>query len=547
MSKKKIVREPKPEKKRLITAKRAVIVLLIAACVTTLSFVSIKFIIPKAKQALGIEPETNYTYVKYGKGKLPSELADMLNAAGNAEKSACDKYGTALTIGSRPISYPTMVMAYIDAYNRELLPAYEDYSNYGYFPDNFPIQMYPEYVDYSDDTTWSEYLINEASNYLAQHFYLFDKALEEGYMADDSIIENIINQYESLNDYAASYDNGVQGLLETNYAEGVTYESYAGYLIMQLFAESYSQSIKDDLSQKVTKVEIENHIEGNEINYQVFCGYIYPITGGSKNYDSVTTKDEFFSFVKKDQGDEDYDAESGTLAYYTSYETLSKAYGDIVANYVFSADRKAGEISYVDNGKYVFLICLDEPAHFETSVSCVFYYQFYSSTDEDNIATEKEKYTKTYDNWVASGATKEGLVSICDLNTTVYDSFPYGETNMRVNSFHVDIDKWLRDPSRKEGDYKIFYLENNVAIAYFEKNNHDDYDYFETGKEEIAEEKFDKDYSCEGNELYTTALNEDMLFDIYSDAHDPINNLVGVVLGTTTTSSSTTTAGTTDK
>lgn len=539
MSKEKKVREPKSEKKRIITFKRVIIVLLIAACVAALSFISIKFIIPKAKQALDIEPETNYTYVKYGKGKLPSELADMLKAAGTAEKSACDKYGTALTIGNRSISYPTMVMAYIDAYNREFLPAYENYSNYGYFPDNFPIQMYPEYVDYSDDTTWSEYLINEASNYLAQHFYLFDKALEEGYMADDSTIENIINQYESLNDYASSYDNGVQGLLEANYAEGVTYESYAGYLIMQLFAESYSESVKDDLSEEITESEIEDHIEGNEINYQVFCGYIYPITGGSEGYDKVTTKDEFFSFAIKDQGDEDYDAENGTLAYYTSYETVSKAYGDIVADYVFSADRKAGEIGYVDNGKYVFLVCVDEPTHFETSVSCVFYYQFYSSTDEDTMATEKEEYTKTYDEWVAAGATKDGLISICDSNPTTYDSFPYGETNMRVNTFHVDVDKWLRDPSRKEGDYKIFYLENNVAIAYFEKSNPDDYDYFETGKEEIAEEKFDEEYSCEGNELYTTTLNEDMLSDIYSDAHDPINNLVGVVLGTNTSSTAT--------
>jgi hypothetical protein len=539
MSKEKKVREPKSEKKRIITFKRVIIVLLIAACVAALSFISIKFIIPKAKQALDIEPETNYTYVKYGKGKLPSELADMLKAAGTAEKSACDKYGTALTIGNRSISYPTMVMAYIDAYNREFLPAYENYSNYGYFPDNFPIQMYPEYVDYSDDTTWSEYLINEASNYLAQHFYLFDKALEEGYMADDSTIENIINQYESLNDYASGYDNGVQGLLEANYAEGVTYESYAGYLIMQLFAESYSESVKDDLSEEITESEIEDHIEGNEINYQVFCGYIYPITGGSEGYDKVTTKDEFFSFAIKDQGDEDYDAENGTLAYYTSYETVSKAYGDIVADYVFSADRKAGEIGYVDNGKYVFLVCVDEPTHFETSVSCVFYYQFYSSTDEDTMATEKEEYTKTYDEWVAAGATKDGLISICDSNPTTYDSFPYGETNMRVNTFHVDVDKWLRDPSRKEGDYKIFYLENNVAIAYFEKSNPDDYDYFETGKEEIAEEKFDEEYSCEGNELYTTTLNEDMLSDIYSDAHDPINNLVGVVLGTNTSSTAT--------
>ncbi len=543
MSKEKKVREPKSERKRIITFKRVVIVLLIAACVAALSFVSIKFIIPKAKQTLGIEPETSYTYVKYGKGKLPSELADMLKAAGTAEKSACDEYGTALTIGNRSISYPTMVMAYIDAYNRELLPAYENYSNYGYFPDNFPIQMYPEYVDYSDDTTWSEYLINEASNYLAQHFYLFDKALEEGYMADDSTIENIINQYESLNDYASGYDNGVQGLLEANYAEGVTYESYAGYLIMQLFAESYSESVKDDLSEEITESEIEDHIEGNEINYQVFCGYIYPITGGSEGYDKVTTKDEFFSFAIKDQGDEDYDAENGTLAYYTSYETVSKAYGDIVADYVFSADRKAGEIGYVDNGKYVFLVCVDEPTHFETSVSCVFYYQFYSSTDEDTMATEKEEYTKTYDEWVAAGATKDGLISICDSNPTTYDSFPYGETNMRVNTFHVDVDKWLRDPSRKEGDYKIFYLENNVAIAYFEKSNPDDYDYFETGKEEIAEEKFDEEYSCEGKELYTTTLTEDMLSDIYSDAHDPINNLVGVVLGINT--SSTVTAETT--
>ena len=540
MSKNKKIREPKPEKKRIITPKRVLIVLLVAVCVAALSFLSVKFIIPKAKQALGIEPKTNYTYVKYGKGKLPSELVEMLNAAGTAEDNACTQYGTALTIGNREISYPTMVMAYIDVYNRELLPAYENYTNYGYFPDNFPIQMYPEYLDYSDDTTWSEHLINEASDYLAQHFYLFDKALEEGYRADDSTIETIINQYESINDYASNYDNGVQGLLEANYAEGVTYESYAGYIIMQLFAESYSESLKTDLSQEVTESEVESHIKGNEINYQVFCGYIYPITGGSEGYDKVTTKDEFFSFAIKDQGDEDYDAENGTLAYYTSYETVSKAYGDIVANYVFSSDRKAGEVGYVDNGKYTFLVYVDEPAHFETSVSCVFYYQFYSSTDESTVATEKETYAKTYDEWVAAGATKEGLISICDSNTAAYDSFPYGETDMRVNSFHVDIDKWLRDPSRKEGDYKIFYLDNNVAIVYFEKVNSDDYDYLETCKDEIAEEKFDEKYSCEGDKLYTTTLNEDMLSDIYSDAHDPINNLVGIVLGTTSSTTYTT-------
>ncbi len=537
--KKKKLKEPKPEKKKIITFKRLLITLLIIVIIAVLTFLSIKFIIPKAKQALGIEPKTNYTYVKYGNGKLPSELAEMLNAAGTAEAKACSEYGTALTIGSRSISYPTMVMAYVDAYGRELAPAYNNYTSYGYFPNNFPIQMYPEYVDYSDDTTWSEYLINEAADYLAKDFYLFDEALESGYRADDSTIESIINQYESINDYAGNYDNGVQGLLEENYAEGLTYEAYAGYIIMQAFAESYSDSLQDELSEEVTKEEVEEHIKGNEQNYQVFYGYIYPITGGSEGYENVKTKDEFFSFAKKDQNNEDYDAESNTLAAYTKYETVSKAYGDIVADYVFSSDRKAEEVSYVYNGKYTFLVYIKEPAHYETSVSCVFYYQFYSSTDEDTMAAEKETYTEIYNDWVAAGATKEGLISICESNPTSYDTFPFGETDMRVNKFHFYVDAWLRDPSRKEGDHEIFYLENNVAMVYFEKVNSDDYDYLETGKEEVAEEKIDEEYSSVSDELYATTLNEDLLSNLYSDAHDPINALVGVVTGSTTSSNTT--------
>lgn len=535
-SKKKNNRANKPEKKRIITQKRVNIAILVIIAVAIITSLFVKYAVPRIKDAVshneGAQLDNNYEFVKYGKGEIPSDFAKILKSAEADEAAACKEYGTVLTIGDRKISYSTLLMYYVDKYNYHLGIAAEDISRYGYSTEDFALQYYPEFKDITEEKNWAEQLTEEVCEETAQNYYLFDMALKEKFKPTEKEIRSILSRYESIRSQIVASGASAEALLEKNYTKGVTMDIYCANQIIIGYAECYKSHLQQDISKKIRDKDLKEYINGKESDYQVFCGRIYPLTGNTDIKD-VKTEEDLLAFAAKDHSNvENYNADESTDATFATYEAVSSAYGPIVADYVFSSDRKAGEISTVTNEVYSFLVYVEKPAYFETSVSCVLYFKTFSSEDEETRAAQEQEIKDYYNEWVQNEADKNALKQQCDSNPNEYDNLPYGDIEMRVNSFDTVVDYWLRDPARKRGDHEIFVLDNVVAIVYYEKTNSNDFDWEETVKNEIADEKISTDYSYSGSVDYTVNIDKEKISKVYSAAHGPINNLVGLVIGT---------------
>lgn len=534
-SKKKNNRANKPEKKRIITQKRVNIAILVVIAVAIITSLFVKYAVPRIKDAVshneGAQLDNNYEFVKYGKGEIPSDFAKILKSAEADEAAACKEYGTVLTIGDRKISYSTLLMYYVDKYNSHLVDASEDEKKFGYSTENFAYNMYPEFINRSKDQNWAEYITDEIVEDIAWDYFLFDKALEENFKPSDSEIEEIQELFISTRNLIMTSGESVEEILERNYTKGATLDIYCAKQIIIGYAECYLSHLKEDVAKDLNDKDLQDELNNNEKNYQVFCGRIYPISGDNTDAVGIENEEDYLAFVASDIGDNDKNnADKATEARFATYNIVSNAYGNTVADYIFSPDRKSGEISTVDNGKYTFLVYVDRPAYFENSVSCVLYYQFYTGSDEETKNKDINDMKDYYQEWEKEGAAKDQLIRHCIAHPANYSMLPFGETNMRVNSFYADVDAWLRKPERKEGDHELFIFENMIAIVYFEKNNTEDFDWMQEISENIAQSIIEEKFSDEKNNNYPVTIAEDKLQNIYTDAHKPIENLVSIAV-----------------
>ncbi len=523
----------KPEKKRIITQKRVNIALLIIILAAIIAGVTAKTAGPKIKTffethfASEDNGESNTKLKSYKGGKLPAEYIEILKQAEEEEKAACEKYGVAFTVGDMKFSLPHAVMVYIDAYSNHYSQSAIDTVQYGYSKEGFSFETYPEWNNTSDGKKWGRVLIDEASQTVADNYYMFYKALKDGFIPDEEQFEQITYSYEFIKSYLNQYNGEISQMMTKHYHEGVTYNMYAASRIVSLYATYYKNYLTEKYSGDVTQKKAEEYIEGKENDYKVFCGRVYLMKNDDGSWKNIKNEEEYLSFVVKAQNNEDFREDEATNAYYSYYADVVKAYNSELADYLFSPERKAGEISTFKSGNRTFLVYTDQPAHFEKSVSCIVYYTALTRDNEDIAKQEQEAFDTFVDKWIKSGAREQNLLLQCRGQGNPIENYPYGETDLRVNSMYTDIDRWLRDPARKKGDYETFRFDNINALVYFKKANNDDFDWIEKVKEEISTAKIEEEFSHEDDKEWEVIINEDMLSNIYNAAHDPINVLIG--------------------
>lgn len=539
--KQKISKEEKALAKRKKDNKRFFIILGVAIFVIAAAVIVTAVILPKMKAPRVIDDpdfKSEFEYVTYGNGILPREFAEIIGQAELDEAEACKQTGVAFTCGKREISRDSMVMYYIDAYTRHVMKASTDISIYGHYTEKMSFEMYPEFNKYTDDVTYGQQMLMEAEQNLAQNYYLFDKAIDDGFAISDLEIHTIKDDYESIVKYASTNNTDIKAMIKKNYnTDYVTMEMYSAMRIIETYANAYEKKMKAEETEKVSNSEVNKRLKGNERDYQVFKGRIFPFDEEIPDYSSVKDNDSFIAYLKGIYGDYD-ELDIKSDASYVTYAKLKELYGEKVADFVFSPERKAGEVADIDNGAKKFLIYIEKPAYFETGVQCVLVYNLYQTEAGEERENEMKMFQEEYNNWVSNGAKKSDLLKI-DLASfaTTTDAIPTGYISQRVNSLNTYVDQWLRDPVRKEGDHAIFFLNSSVVYLYFEKVNKDDYDYIATIKEEIAKENFDLHYSYKLDKKYpvkyvelfppldTEVYEGTLEKEIFDTAHDPVNAL----------------------
>lgn len=237
----------------LIIICAAVLIPIVAAIVT-------KAVIPAVKKSVATSAVSDYENVSYEVttykgGYISTELYDILKAAEKENKSAVKNYGAAISVGDYMISVPEMEMAYYDTYNS----LYSDATEYNNMVEgetyDFPYYDLPENYQYSEGITWADYILADAGSEIRVMYYLFDKAISEGFVPTDSQLAHIKEYYNSINSYLAEGET-TDGALSRIYCNGVTFNLYARRCIMRMYITFYEDYAEYKIMDSVTQDEV---------------------------------------------------------------------------------------------------------------------------------------------------------------------------------------------------------------------------------------------------------------------------------------------------
>ena len=511
MSKKESAKNKRDTKEKRKQENKSFLIAIIGTVVIIAGVIAVLVLAPgmeKGKKTNNdtVSEESSFEYVPYGEGELPEAFAEILNNAKTDSAAACKKYGVGMTVGKTDYSVPEMTIVYRDYYSEVKGEADRQKTQYGYNAMGFPYNADPASKEHPDGGTWEDYFFDATKDRIRSDAYYSDLALRNGYRMNDREINSVNHSFENLELYADYYEGGMDQIAEESYTEGATYNMFRARQILHKLAVSYRNKLIDEKKEDVSLSEIKSEYKGRELEFKRFFGRIYPISNGT-DFSSCRTEEEFLELAAKDNKTDSFDPDASTSVYYVSYRDVELVYNTKIADYVFSDERKAGEISTVNNGYYDFAVYIDEPARQETTVSAVVFFSKCDGSSGNSVEYEENLFTSSYDKWVENGGTKEIILGLCD----TYDEFlidaPYGEITVSCGDLPREIESWLRDSSRKKGDHEKFFVDCLGYMVYFEKVNKDDYECYNIISRELATKEIDDVYMEDSETDYKMTVN----------------------------------------
>ena len=511
-------KEKKPVNKKLILIITAA-VLAVAAAITVLT---VKVIIPRKQEREALYPET----ALYKGKRVPEEYVAYLEGADRERAELCEKDGVAMTIGDYEIPAAELEMAYYDIYFHFLMNVF--YDNYDDSIDytNFPIEKFPEESKMADGTLWSDYFMGLAKDNLRRFYVIFDTALKEGFIPTREQCEEIGFSIANNKKYAEKFENGVEELLEKSYCPEVTENIFSAYSIRLGYSTQFFNEKSEEIKEKISQQEIDQKIKGREFKYKLFEGRVCKLPAGAAGYEGLKTESEYLDYCNKiNSAVKDYDAEKDTQASYAQYKNASAYFSDELLDYMYSPERKAGEISAFKDKDAEYLIYVEKPGRYENSYEAIVYYEAYN--DEKG----RESFDNSYKKWVDGGADEERLDFMCQSIMNQTAKIPFGRVTVRPGDVNFEVDRWANEPGRKNGDYKKFESEYLGVIVYFISDNKEDTDDRYYMSQEIAEEKYDEKYLPDIPK-YEIKENKEIIATIPPMAHDAMTENINLLNNT---------------
>ncbi len=510
----------KPVKGIIIAA--AALVLAAAVILTGIFVVKPKIDSGKATTVpIVTEPNTNksqYTFVDYKGTKMPVEFIEVLNQAAIDSKEAGKEYGVAVTIGDREISMPEFEMYYYDEYHVQLSTVNSAINEKGYNGTGFDPSKLPDEQKYPVDTsmTWADVLTVNAINQMTATFEGFDQAIKEGIEFSVMEISSTISHYERIESYATSAGVTPDEKLAEVYTQGLTYKMFCAKEIMLAYAEKYNSLKREELQNGYTDRQLDAELKENRDDYTRIIGRVYPIEGDyvASEVNAIKSEKDFINYANGNYPGGKYNAEIRTACNYTDKETISSVFGDEVADWMFSEDRVAGEITVVETQLYPYLVYVKEPAFLCTSREIISYdapyYTDYDDAAKQNAKAEAEAFNQK---WEESDKSEQTFRNMCK------EASSTGENAVYSNYYYYSVTDWIYDKSRKKGDYKYFDTEEGCFLIYYLGENSDDYEWMSTARTKLANQDFQNLYDSIVTSDYPSKQNSGVIKKAQSRAN----------------------------
>lgn len=478
---------------------------------------------------------SSFTYVNYRGVNMPKEIADILNQAEADNAEACKNQGIALVIGEHQISTPRFELYYYEESIFTIAKLINQVQeNNGQNNTGYDFEKAPADQEYGgkDYETWADKFTDDAINSLTFALVNFDRALEAGTQLTDTQFRTIIEGYESIPAYAEEDGITPNEYIANICGEGATYEMYAAMIIIQEYANTFDADELDRVAERVTEEDLEKEKAKNPTSYLLASATLYPIEGDydEETVNSINTKQEILNYAAERATSENYDAASETNYAWVSYQGFADTFGEAIAEWVFSSERKVGDVAVVQGTVFPCLICIDELPFASNSVEAIV---FSSLFDEDiteevvkSVQEEVEGFKKDWENGNFGSADEAGL-------EYAINNVGVGERlTLRIGDYAFNADEWLHDPARKYGDTTVITTQDGVYFFFFVKSNTEDLDWKYVVRYNLAQQRHnDTTEELINTEYKVTARNEVALAKAYDHSNTVMQKFIANRLG----------------
>lgn len=396
------------------------------------------------------------------------------------------------------------------------------------------------------DGTWYDYILGQTKDAVTEYLSLCERAREKGISLESEDYDSINTAINSLKESSktAKYPS-VGDYIRAVFGVGVNESKIRRALEIEQLAQKYARKVVADVdvSDEVLEAKYaEDPIKYDEVDYLTYT-FKYEdllpkkeeaesgdeekadateeeiaaaketVTAASEELAKITEEDAFKDYVKKyeteKKGSTDETAESAANSVLKTGAKYSES--DEAMKWAFEA--KAGESKIItsEDGATV-KVCVLVTERFRNDnngdrhVRHVLF-----GTDEYGDDAEAEA-KRVYDEWVAAGATEEGITELAGQYSTDKGSKDKGGLydDVTEGKFVEPFNTWLFDENRKEGDHDLLETEYGWHIVYFIEKH--DPQWKETIKSDLTSKAYE-DESASAKEAYPVTVAENIEVD----------------------------------
>ncbi len=405
----------------------------------------------------------------------------------------------AIEIGDQKLSAAEFEFYYNEFYNRYVQYVYEN--QYDSASLLLPDQTKPLWQQkyYDESKTWKEYFQEYAIGNLQRYVGLYNEAKEIGFEMNDEQKASIQSRIDNLDTMASYYGLSTDKYLKGAFGNAANMEIFEKCITFLTYCEGYDEYYTE--TREYTDEQLNAEYESNKDRYDLYeyrYMTIFSETVNDSDYDteeeaeaardaavavSHAQAEEYMAQIKSEEDmieiakaydSEKYAEDDATLRAYNG-DILGSTYGP----WLKEAERKEGDMAIFDyrSGTYLVYFINRSENKYETvdaitiTVTPVAVaasdYENEENDDAYNAAVEQAKNDAAVEaeniekEWLENGGTEEAFKQIAEDRVKTSARIASADVDYVYHGqFSPEIDEWMFDEARKEGDHLVAYSDN---------------------------------------------------------------------------------------
>ncbi len=446
-----------------------------------------------------------------------------------------NRLATAVEIGDTKVSAAEYNYYYISAYNSLAQQAQAYEQQYGANITGFDTSVPPDEQESTqtdengNKLLWSEVLKESATARAQQLIGYYNEAVAADTTLTDDQKAEIKETVETFRTQATENNYSLNAYLKMYYGAGFNEKVLTKQLEKEQIVTNFLEDKESEFTAATTDEDVAAEYKKNQklydyadIRYYTFSFKALTKTEGETDealkkrqteanskitaeaegiLAKITDENSFIDEIKTYSKSETDTTKTESAA---KHSAIKSATSEKAADWVFAADRKAGDKTVITADSAAYIIYVVKPAYNSNSVNvrhCLVEFDAKDSenvTDEEKIAAHKQATELL--KGLGENVKEDDFAKMATDNTADTGSSSTGGLyeNVRLGQMVENFEKWCFDPARKAGDTGIVETEYGYHIMYFVKSNTEDVDW----KNEIKNAKVDEKLSAYQEELF---------------------------------------------